>query len=703
MATVQKSTFRRFNGIDWDTIYFSTSADIAILGVNHTIAKDETGFNYGDVLESSDTIFTLLTKTIDHMTTLEKERIAALETGSGVTAISADKITGTISYANLPEDVAGATHEVPTEDAKNALTATQVKVGDIVKVTGGGAYTVRAIQEVEGVKKPVYTKLTDESSGVAWSRLTGVPTTVDGMGLTDALKDDDVAVAGGADAAGKIAQANGDGKLAFDITGSAATLDGKAPSYFATADAHTALETRMGAAEDDIAALDAAMNAIDASQITTGTIAVARLPKVALSELHIVTDYAAMENLTTEQVQLGDTVKIADTLNDDGSVKVAGGMYYVADVTKLGTADWEDAFVQYTAGAASAVEWSGVMHTPTTLAGYGITDAVNTTDLANTGGATAANKVAQANAEGKLDFDITGSAAKLGGQEPAYYATKDSVDTLQTDYNETKSTVADLVSAILGDDTPGGGGDTPAPSLKDRLTDLETLMGTKPDGYASNVMADLAALKAGTAVTALDAAKITGKLTRTQLPADISGRIIEKADMAAVYTLTTAEASIGDLIVLPNGQVYGVKDDTKLDSADGYKLLVDVGNSEIAWTQIKSTPTTLAGYGITDAVNTADVINDGIVTDTNTLDNVKGKLVKVGADGKLHVDIAGDAATLGGQEPSYYATSTRVEEIALNAPVMIDSVDDFVNPKVGQMVIVPAAVTTTPDPDPENP
>ena len=94
-------------------------------------------------------------------------------------------------------------------------------------------------------------------------------------------------------------------------------------------------------------------------------IPVTQLPPAAIERLVIVADEAARFALTTATVQNGDTVKQTDT----------GAMYFVKDDTNLDNAT---GYEVYTAGAASTVAWSGVTGTPTTLDGYGITDAVKT-------------------------------------------------------------------------------------------------------------------------------------------------------------------------------------------------------------------------------------------------------------------------------------------------------------------------------------
>lgn len=102
---------------------------------------------------------------------------------------------------------------------------------------------------------------------------------------------------------------------------------------------------------------------LDASKLT-GTISIERLPHGALERCVVVANDTARLALTAAQVQNGDTVKVTAT----------GIMYFVMDETKLGQ---ETAYQVYSAGTAAAVAWSGVTAKPTTLAGFGITDAVS--------------------------------------------------------------------------------------------------------------------------------------------------------------------------------------------------------------------------------------------------------------------------------------------------------------------------------------
>lgn len=669
MATIQKTTVRRYNGVDWDSIFFSTSADIVSLGAAQSIDGTEETFTIGSNLAATDTMSTLMTKVVNRMATLDGTVIPALQAGSGVTSIDASKISGVLTRTQLPVDVSGNGIEVASESAKNALTYEEVYQGDIVKVTGGAVYLCTK-SDVTAVK---YMKLNDETATVAWSRITGTPTTLSGYGITDAVGTADlVDVAAGN--AGKVLKIGADGKLAANITGDAQTLGGQAVSYFATAADMTNVKDVVG---DDsrglvknVADLQNNMQNIDASWVKTGTLPLSVIPHAALERIYTVTDASKLANLTTAQVQNGDTVKVADK---DG---VIGAMYLVADDTKLGTEDYMDGLVQYAAGTAASVAWSGVTDTPTTLAGYGITDAVHSNEKVTEASTANAGKILVLNAEGKLPVSITGDATTLGGQGISYFATAAALGTLSTTVGNASSglvkDVADLKAAV------GVGGDT---SLADRVQEIEDTIGD--EATPDTILYDIAQLEAGTTIAALAASKITGVLTRAQLPTDISGRTFKKASLDACYTdLTTANASVGDWVKLADGKLYVITDTANLDNAAGYTLMVDIAGTNIAWSKITGTPNTLAGYGITDAVNSADVVRAGGASAAN-------KVAGTNAKGKLAFDITGDAATVGGHAADYFATAQALADLSLSVPVMVESESEIVSPKVGQMVIVP--------------
>ena len=107
-----------------------------------------------------------------------------------------------------------------------------------------------------------------------------------------------------------------------------------------------------------------------AASLITGVIDISHLPPTVIERQFDVQNDAARFNLTTDDVQNGDTVKVL----------YSGRMYLVVDDTKLNS---EDGYSEYSAGRAGAVDWSGVENKPTTLAGYGITDGYTKTETNN--------------------------------------------------------------------------------------------------------------------------------------------------------------------------------------------------------------------------------------------------------------------------------------------------------------------------------
>lgn len=147
--------------------------------------------------------------------------------------------------------------------------------------------------------------------------------------------------------------------------------------------------------QGDIASLKdgSAITEVAASKIT-GVLDLANIPQGALERVVTVADATARKALTTAQIQTGDVCKEEDT----------GLMYFVVDDTKL---NLDDGWMAFTAGAATSVPWSGVTEKPTTVAGYGITDAVTDADCGTTGN----NVVLMTGADGTISVNTTGNAA----------------------------------------------------------------------------------------------------------------------------------------------------------------------------------------------------------------------------------------------------------------------------------------------------
>jgi hypothetical protein len=121
--------------------------------------------------------------------------------------------------------------------------------------------------------------------------------------------------------------------------------------------------------------------ALDAAAITTGVFDIARIPASALERVYVYAGGATTPEtagLTLANVQNGDVVKMNST----------GLMYVVTNDAALSSAG---SFEAFNAGVAASVPWSGITSKPTTIAGFGITDALST---ANNGLTRSANNVA---------------------------------------------------------------------------------------------------------------------------------------------------------------------------------------------------------------------------------------------------------------------------------------------------------------------
>lgn len=129
---------------------------------------------------------------------------------------------------------------------------------------------------------------------------------------------------------------------------SAQTTSGFATNVIYDAAGHITGLTARSITETDIPG-------IDASKITKGTISIDRLPHGALERLYILDNKTtAMEN---EEISEGDTIM----LTEEDSL-----MYFCVNNE---ASTFDEKFRRYTAGAATAVSWSGVTDKPTGIEG----------------------------------------------------------------------------------------------------------------------------------------------------------------------------------------------------------------------------------------------------------------------------------------------------------------------------------------------
>lgn len=132
------------------------------------------------------------------------------------------------------------------------------------------------------------------------------------------------------------------------------------------------------ASTDDIRALEAAMTSINADNITSGTINIARIPAAALERLFVVsTETAAM----SAAVQEGDVVKVTGNNNK---------MYFC---TNASATTFANKFTEFTAGTAASVPWSGITGMPdlATQSELNVVDAKFSNYIPKTGGTATGN------------------------------------------------------------------------------------------------------------------------------------------------------------------------------------------------------------------------------------------------------------------------------------------------------------------------
>lgn len=608
------------------------------------------------------------------------------------TEFAADKITGTIKVENLPQAALERMVVVENDAARLKLTKNNVQNGDVVKVQDTGLmYYIKDDTKLSpdgaaGAQEAAFEPFTaGAASTVPWTGVTGTPTTLSGYGITDAVNSANVVDTYTED--GKVVAwkqgTNASSSTQYTINGKAkeacvadkATkaddadkLGGQAPTYYATADAVSSLSGAMDTANGKITTLEewktsaaadianlkngTAITQIEASKIN-GVISEENLPDSVKERLTVVANDAARFVLTTATVQQGDVVKVTET----------NKMYFVKDTENLGN---ESGYEPIVAASADSVAWEKITGKPTTVAGSGLTDAVAKGDIST---AYAENKIVgwlqgtndntstqyeiNGKAKAACESDVAADAKKLGGQLPAYYATAQSV--------------TDLTNTVGGINTRLG-------TAEGNIT---TIQGQIGDGTGSGILYEIAQLKTGATITALDASKLTGTIDVERLPKAALERLYIASTASELQTLTIDDVQNGDTVkVQDSGLMYFVKDETKLGNPTDYMQAFEpytVGQaSQVPWSGVTGKPTTLDGYGITDAVNSNMLVS--------TATGNGGKILLLNAEGKLDVDITGSVAweKITGKPTSSVAQIDQAVTLATHANrAVLDALSDM--------------------------
>ena len=281
-------------------------------------------------------------------------------------------------------------------------------------------------------------------------------------------------------------------------------------------------------------------------------------------------------------------------------------------------------------GKADSVEWTGVLNTPTTLAGYGITDAASSdhnhddTYLKLSGG-TMTGPIQFSADQGQIALDADTAAAKIEMDTQAAEIIFTNKQTSKTNRMTVSATGAEIA---VGETSPGDGSGTKV--TIDETNGVKIPMVATPvnerDAANKKYVDDSVAPKANST----DVYKKTETYSKTEIDKkgfltehqDISGKADKATTLAGygiedAYTKTETDSKIDEKIVNKADKAttlagYGIGDaytKTETDSKIDEKI---AGKADKA--------TTLEGYGITDAYTKSE---------TYTKTEVDGKLSSV--------------------------------------------------------------------------
>jgi hypothetical protein len=278
-------------------------------------------------------------------------------------------------------------------------------------------------------------------------------------------------------------------------------------------------------------------------------------------------------------VKVGTTTIAADSKTD--TLELVAGSNIV--ITPDAANDKVTFDVTGVAPSSHTHAFSEITGKPTTLSGYGITDAVPSSDVVTT---PAANKILKLDANGKLPASITGNA-------DGNAATASKLQTART-------------ISLSGDVTGSASFDGSA-----NATISATLAnsGVTPGTYPKVTVDSKGRVTAGQSlspsdVPALDWSKITSGKPTTLSGYGITDGVKNAGGVPSIQAgLDASKPAAGSA-----GRIYIATDSLKIYFDDGTSWDV-IGT--INWSDITGKPTTLAGYGITDGVPIGRKINVG--------------------------------------------------------------------------------------------
>ena len=342
---------------------------------------------------------------------------------------------------------------------------------------------------------------------------------------------------------------------------------------------------------------------IPASKIS-GVLSIDNIPKAALERQVPVADDTARFKLTTDDVQNGDVVKVTST----------GLMYFVTDQTKLNSAD---GYMEFTAGSAASVPWTGVTGKPSTFAPsahkHAISDITNLQDTLNGKAANKNMTAATANADGGAG--LVPAPAK-GAQGLFLRGDGNWAKPTDTTYSDATTSAHGLMTA----------------ADKVKLNGIETGANkyTHPSSHSLDMITETTAKKIMTADERTKLAGIAANANNYTHPSSHPASMI--TETTDIKTMTAAERT--KLAGIADGANKYTHPSYTARTSGLYKITVDASGHVSAVTAV--TKDDITGLGIPASNTWRGIQNNLTSTATDqSLSAYQGKLLNDKANAKL--------------------------------------------------------------------
>ena len=283
-------------------------------------------------------------------------------------------------------------------------------------------------------------------------------------------------------------------------------------------------------------------------------------------------------NVATGVAMTGDT-----SIDNTGAVAIVNNAVTTAKINNLAV----------TNAKINDVAWGKITATPTTIAGYGITDAV----LINGGG--------------------------ISDMSAANIAARPAPGTVGRVFisNDTQEIFRDNGAAWVRVGSSNGLGGT-----------VTNVTGTGPISVATGTTTPVVSMTQSNTTTDGYVSAADWNLFNNKLPSALTSTQIFVGSVGGV---ATGVAMSGDTTIINSGAVTIANNaitTTKINNL----AVTDAKINDVAWSKITTTPTTITGYGITDATRNVGVGAGNIVT-TFQSGNTAGRPA-VGTDGRIYID-----------------------------------------------------------------